>query len=60
VVIVRALWVMSYNTVARWKNYYFPTAPRAHVTPPTIGTGLVIAWCGMRGIVTLATALALP
>jgi len=51
---------MSYNTVARWKNYYFPTAPRAHVTPPTIGTGLVIAWCGMRGIVTLATALALP
>jgi CPA1 family monovalent cation:H+ antiporter len=27
---------------------------------PTIGTGLVISWCGMRGIVTLAAALALP
>lgn len=26
----------------------------------TIGGGLVIGWCGMRGIVTLAAALALP
>src|SRR5262249_18008685 len=39
---------------------YLPPAPRPHTTPPTLGTGLVIAWCGMRGIVTLATALALP
>src|SRR5258708_33767160 len=28
--------------------------------PPTLRGGLVIAWCGMRGIVTLAAALALP
>jgi CPA1 family monovalent cation:H+ antiporter len=27
---------------------------------PTIGSGLVISWSGMRGIVTLAAALALP
>jgi CPA1 family monovalent cation:H+ antiporter len=27
---------------------------------PTVGSGLVIAWAGMRGIVTLAAALALP
>jgi CPA1 family monovalent cation:H+ antiporter len=27
---------------------------------PTVGTGLLISWCGMRGIVTLAAALALP
>jgi CPA1 family monovalent cation:H+ antiporter len=27
---------------------------------PTIGSGLVIAWAGMRGIVSLAAALALP
>jgi CPA1 family monovalent cation:H+ antiporter len=60
VVVVRVAWVMSYNTVARWRNRYFPTALRPHVTPPTVDTGLVIAWCGMRGIVTLATALALP
>ena len=27
---------------------------------PTIGSGLVISWAGMRGIVSLAAALALP
>jgi len=27
---------------------------------PTIGSGLVIAWAGMRGIVSLAAAMALP
>jgi CPA1 family monovalent cation:H+ antiporter len=27
---------------------------------PTVATGSIIAWCGMRGIVTLAAALALP
>src|SRR5689334_14265741 len=60
VVVVRLAWVMGYNTVARWRNRHFPTALRPHVTPPTVDTGLMIAWCGMRGIVTLATALALP
>jgi CPA1 family monovalent cation:H+ antiporter len=27
---------------------------------PTPGGGLVVSWCGMRGIVTLAAAMALP
>ena len=27
---------------------------------PTVKGGLIISWCGMRGIVTLVTALALP
>ena len=27
---------------------------------PTIGSGLVISWAGMRGIVALAAAMALP
>jgi monovalent cation/hydrogen antiporter len=27
---------------------------------PTFQGGLIISWCGMRGIVTLAAALALP
>jgi CPA1 family monovalent cation:H+ antiporter len=30
------------------------------MSPPTVKGGIVISWCGMRGIVTLATALALP
>jgi CPA1 family monovalent cation:H+ antiporter len=28
--------------------------------PPTVRGGLIISWCGMRGIVTLAAAFALP
>jgi len=28
--------------------------------PPTVKGGLIISWCGMRGIVTLVAALALP
>ena len=27
---------------------------------PSLKGGLVVSWCGMRGIVTLATAFALP
>jgi len=27
---------------------------------PTVGSGVVISWAGMRGIVTLDAALALP
>jgi hypothetical protein len=27
---------------------------------PSVASGLIISWCGMRGIVTLAAALALP
>ena len=27
---------------------------------PTVGSGVLISWAGMRGIVSLATALALP
>jgi monovalent cation/hydrogen antiporter len=49
VILVRIVWVMSYTTVARWGHTKVSTAGAA-----------VIAWCGMRGIVTLAAALALP
>ena len=27
---------------------------------PTVQGGIVVSWCGMRGIVTLAAAFALP
>jgi NhaP-type Na+/H+ or K+/H+ antiporter len=33
---------------------------RAQCCGPRLGSGLVISWAGMRGIVTLAAALALP
>jgi len=40
---------MSYTAVARWGGARVSTAAAA-----------VVGWCGMRGIVTLAAALALP
>jgi CPA1 family monovalent cation:H+ antiporter len=61
VIVVRFVWVMTHNGIARWsiRRYGFHPA-RPSIPPPTVGSGLVISWSGMRGIVTLAAALALP
>jgi Na+/H+ antiporter len=59
-ILVRIAWVMSYNTVVRWKNRHFGVHLPHRVSPPTVQGGIMISWCGMRGIVTLAAALALP
>ncbi len=58
VVLVRFGWVMTHNVFAKWRGRW-----TRHDSPqkrPTFATGIVISWCGMRGIVTLAAALALP
>jgi monovalent cation/hydrogen antiporter len=60
VILVRIAWVMSYYVVARWKDRRFGSRPRRPLLPRTVQAGVVISWCGMRGIVTLAAALALP
>lgn len=62
VVGARLLWVMSYNAVLRWKDRRFgtPVVRGRPLLRVTVGSGLVVSWAGMRGIVTLATALALP
>jgi monovalent cation/hydrogen antiporter len=60
VIIVRIAWVMAYNAVLRWKIQRFGSGPGRQLMRATFGGGLVVSWCGMRGIVTLATALALP
>jgi CPA1 family monovalent cation:H+ antiporter len=60
VLLVRIIWVNSFHLVARWKKRLTGPGPWTERTMPTAGGGLVISWCGMRGIVTLATALALP
>jgi len=38
----------------------FAKMSEAPMLGPTVGSGLIISWAGMRGIVTLAAALALP
>ena len=60
VIVVRILWVMTHNTIARWNIRRSGFHPPRPTQPPTVGSGLIISWAGMRGIVTLAAALALP
>ena len=60
VIVVRVAWHMSFNAFIRWRERRFGFRPPRPMLRPTIGSGLVIAWSGMRGIVTLAAALALP
>jgi CPA1 family monovalent cation:H+ antiporter len=57
VILVRIIWVMGYVAVARWAAARRSRPPEEY---PSFRTGAVIAWCGMRGTVTLAAALALP
>lgn len=54
VVVVRIAWVLLGNLMSR------PIYKRLKREHPTTAQSMVIAWCGMRGLVTLATALALP
>ena len=58
VIVVRIAWVMTFSMVLRWKR--LRQAPMPGRSPPTVGSGILASWCGMRGIVTLAAALALP
>ena len=59
-VLVRLAWVLGYYAVVRWKHRRFGVRTRRPMPPPTVQGAIVISWCGMRGIVTLAAALALP
>ncbi|MGH8171769.1 MAG: cation:proton antiporter, partial [Rhodanobacteraceae bacterium] len=55
VVVVRIVWVMVYGRVAQliYRRIGYGKGP-------TIKQGIVASWCGMRGMITLAAALALP
>lgn len=56
VIVVRVLWVMR-EDIARWLlRRVGPAGGRCGST----SNAAVVAWCGMRGTVTLAAALALP
>jgi CPA1 family monovalent cation:H+ antiporter len=59
VVVTRLVWVLLYNTIACWVVEHVSRGKRAMTIPPG-GGSLIVGWCGMRGIVTLAAALALP
>jgi CPA1 family monovalent cation:H+ antiporter len=60
VVIVRIAWVFTYNGIAALKRRLFGPGSWPGEFVPTFAGMFIVSWCGMRGIVTLATAFALP
>ena len=56
---VRFTYVMAYGFVLRTFRSFFEKRV-LHSKVPTAPIGVLVSWCGMRGLVTLATALALP
>jgi monovalent cation/hydrogen antiporter len=59
VIIVRIAWVMIYGATLRTLITRGLLRPK-NMPAPTVKGGIVVSWCGMRGIVTLAAAFALP
>ena len=57
VILVRLAWMMLYSLWVRQSRRW---SSSADARLPTLGGTLTLGWCGMRGVVTLATALALP
>ncbi|HEY0234820.1 MAG TPA: sodium:proton antiporter, partial [Afipia sp.] len=60
VIMARIIWMMCYITVVRAKFLRYGYNPERKSGVPSIKSSLLISWCGMRGIVTLAAAFALP
>jgi CPA1 family monovalent cation:H+ antiporter len=60
VIATRFVWHMGFNWMMRLHIRRYGFNPPRPMMRPTIRSGIIISWCGMRGIVTLATALALP
>ena len=61
VILVRIVWVLGYVVSARWmRRLRVARRLRRPARFPSSRASVIVAWCGMRGIVTLATALALP
>src|ERR1700742_73606 len=56
---VRFVYVILYGIVLRTFRSYFENRV-LHNKVPDLKVGVLVSWCGMRGLVTLATALALP
>jgi monovalent cation/hydrogen antiporter len=60
VIVTRIAWVASYGTVLLLAISRWGYRPRRLTGTPSAKGIVVLGWCGMRGIVTLAAAFALP
>jgi CPA1 family monovalent cation:H+ antiporter len=56
---VRFVWVMLYGFVMRRFRHFLEKRVLLKIVP-NVRVGVLVSWCGMRGLVTVATALALP
>ncbi|MBS0455247.1 MAG: cation:proton antiporter [Proteobacteria bacterium] len=52
----RFAWVLCYRAIKRWRL----AREGSGAARPSMGSGIVLSWAGMRGIVTLAAAFATP
>jgi NhaP-type Na+/H+ or K+/H+ antiporter len=59
VIVVRFAWVMTYGATLYFFRPFFERRMVGGSLPPA-RIGVLVSWCGMRGLVTLATAFALP
>jgi monovalent cation/hydrogen antiporter len=60
VIVVRLLWTLGAALWAQWRLERQAAKPALDGPVPSWRTGLIVGWAGTRGIVTVATALALP
>lgn len=60
VILTRIAWVMLYGVMLRFAIDRGVIRSQPPMIRPTVPGGIVVSWCGMRGIVTLAAAFALP
>src|SRR5713226_1273876 len=60
VIFTRIAWVLVYGATLRQLIARGIFRPKRSTAVPTVESGIVVSWCGMRGIVTLAAAYALP
>lgn len=60
VILARVVWVTIYGATLRTLVAHGLFHPNRAMAIPTVKSGIVVSWCGMRGIVTLAAAFALP
>jgi CPA1 family monovalent cation:H+ antiporter len=60
VIAVRLLWTLAAALWTQWRNKRGDAVAASDGPLPSWRTGLIIGWAGTRGIVTVATALALP
>ena len=60
VIVARIAWILVYQTGVRALVNHGLVRDTEAVRMPSFRGGIIVSWCGMRGIVTLAAAFALP